>query len=1390
MTNNQIPDETPAPAPDPERPLTKGSLDFPVVGIGASAGGVQTLLRLFENMPSDAGMAFVIVLHLSPKHESIADQVLQRATRMRVIQVTTPTRIEKNCVYLISPSNNLSMEDGHLCVTHVDRLPGRPVTIDLFFRSLAEAHGERAISIILSGSGSDGSVGIGRIKEFAGITIAQSPEDAEYEDMPRNAIATGMVDIVLPIVDIPQKLIELWTNMRAIELPQSAQGGTVFLAGVGEHTASPAERALHAILTTLHTRTGHDFHHYKRATVLRRIERRLQVNALPSLPLYERFLDSHPEETSPLLKDMLIGVTNFFRDREAFEAVEREVIPTIVAERALDEPVRVWVPGCSTGEEVYSLAMLLCERQREGNELPAIHLFATDVDQHAIEIARAGNYPESILTDVPPTRLNRFFNHAGSRYVVDKSVREKVLFAPHNLLRDPPFSQVDFVSCRNLLIYMDRTIQREIFQTFHFALKPGGFLFLGSSESADVADDLFVAVDKKNRIYQAKVLTSRLRAAATPFPRLAKGTAHLSAATPSVIERPRMATADLHRRAIEHSAFPSVIVDRDAEVVHMSGEVGRFFHYAGGEPSHNLLKLIHPDLRLELRTALFQATQKGIDSDTRPVRMFSGETTTRVRMKIHPYHDQATGADIVLISFVELEDIALGEGHESDQSGSAAHDSVTVQLEAELHLAKENLQSSIEQSNVSTEELKASNEELQAIVEELRSASEELETSKEELHSVNEELVTVNVELESKVAETAKANDDLENLIASTDIATVFVDRAMHIKRYTAPAVGLFNLIKSDVGRPLLDLTHRLKYPELADDAAAVFSSLQMIEREVETNDGHSFLARLLPYRTADHHIDGAVLTLIDVTSRRQAQLEARTSDDRLKLAALTTDDYGIIVQDMDGVIVSWNKGAERIFGYKEAEVKGNSIEMIFLPADRADGIAQAERAQAASAGRAEDERWHLRRDGSQAYCSGVMTSIDAADFKGYAKIVRDVTDQKGIESQQQLQLKLEREIRLQAEAAIRLKDEFFAVLSHELKNPLNLIHVKAELLTRTPEARGIAVVQEAAEAIRRSVVGQAKIIDDLLDLSRARTGKLALQRGPVDVSVAVQSVVEASAADAAVNGIDLSMSGVGVPVVIRADAVRLEQMLWNLVRNALKFTPHGGRIGISLSRDDDFICIEVADTGQGIAPDFLPKIFDMFSQAEAAGRRDRGGLGIGLSLVKQIAEMHGGRIEAESAGLGKGARFRLWLPESPVLRGPDHPDEPIDSSALMELKILLIDDSLESLEAFRTLLELEGAHVHAEASATRALAAATNDDFDLILSDIGMPEMDGYEFIEALRRLPKMVAVPAIALTGFGRAQDAERALRAGFNAHLAKPVSLPVLLNAIDRIKGSKLE
>jgi two-component system CheB/CheR fusion protein len=1354
-----------------------------VVGIGASSGGIQALLRFFENMPRDVGMAFVIVLHLSPKYESRVDEILQRTTKMRVMQVTAPTIIEKNCVYLIPPANNLSMIDGSLHVTHAQRPHGRPEAIDLFFRSLAEAHGMRAISIVLSGTGSDGAVGISRIKECAGVTIAQSPEDAEYDEMPRSALATGMVDITLPVADMPQKLIELWNNARVIALPKAEDGQP---SAVAEDDSDTAERALHGILKTLKAQTGHDFHHYKRATILRRIERRLQVNAIADLPAYQSFLDTHREETPALLKDFLIGVTNFFRDREAFEALEREVVPKLLANRSEDEKIRGWIVGCSTGEEVYSLGMILNESRSDPQTMAGLQLFATDIDERAVQFARSATYPEAILTDVPPARLNRFFLKTRGRYVIGKPLRDQVLFASHNILRDPPFSQLDLISCRNLLIYLDRVVQRQILQTFHFSLRPGGYLFLGSAESAEIADDLFAPVDKKNRIYRARVLSSHRQTRTLPsvFTQIPSATP-FNAGTPAP-SRTRAALVGLHQRVLEHHAPPYVIVDRDAHIVHASEEAGRFLRYVGGEPTHHLLTLINPDLRVELRAALFQAVQQGDNVDVRRVRFSRGDTPSYVDIAVRPYRDNAEDLDVVLVTFTESQnhvEPGLTDG------GQKTRDPLVTQLEGELHLTKGQLQASIEQSSLSNEELKASNEELQAIVEEMRSTSEELETGKEELQSVNEELTTVNGELLSKVEETAKANDDLENLLAATGIATIFVDREMRIKRYSPSSVGLFNLIDSDIGRPLSDLTHRLDYLQLTTDATTSFEQLKLIEREVQTNEGQWFLARLLPYRTADDRIDGAVLTLVDITALRHAQDEVRTSEDRLKLAAQATDDYAIIVQDLDGLIVSWNKGAERVFGYQANEAVGRAVDFIFLPDERAAGIPLAERQRATATGRADDDRWHVRKDGTQIFCRGVVTPISGDNFTGFAKIARDDTDKKGLESQQQMQLTLERAIRAQAEEANRLKDEFFAVLSHELKNPLNLIHVKAELLTRLPAAREIALVREAGDAIQRSVISQAKIIDDLLDLSRVRTGKLALRFEPVDLAAVLRAVVEASLDDAKSNEINLSLTGIEVPFVIQADAVRFEQMLWNMVRNALKFTPRGGRVDLSLARENGFARIEVVDTGRGIAPEFLPKIFDMFSQAEGGGRRDRGGLGIGLSLVKQLAEMHGGRIEAESPGLGMGARFVLWLPERNYSLHEKHGDELLDPSILKGLRILLVDDAPDGLEAFQTLLEVEGALVRAVESGEQALVAAAASDFDLILSDIGMPTMSGYELIAALRKAPRTAKVPAIAITGFGRAQDAMKAVEAGFDAHVGKPVTLQALLNAIKRsLPGNK--
>jgi two-component system CheB/CheR fusion protein len=1359
-------------------------VDFPIVGIGASSGGIQALMRLLQGMPADGGMAFVAVLQLSPSHAGHVDKVLQRSVSMPIVQVFGTTPIEKNTVYLISPSNDLSLADGCLHVAPSDPSRRRPVAIDLFFRSLADAHGARSISIILSGMGSDGAMGIARIKEQNGINIVQDPMDAEYDEMPRNALATGFVDIVLSIERMPARLIELRDNARAMKALHSVDDSPLNEGGIepGDEPAAPNADidVLHALLTILRIRTGHDFRHYKRGTAMRRIERRLQVNGVADLAGYKRFIETHPEETTALLKDMLIGVTNFFRDRKSFDALEQQVVANLFTMRPLDEPVRAWSVGCSTGEEPYSLAMLLSEHRPAQGKFPLIQVFATDVDASAIETARAGVYAGSIVADVSAERLSRFFMKPGGRYQVSKELRQKVVFAIHNILGDPPFSGMDLISCRNLLIYLDRTVQRQVLETFHFALRPGGFLFLGGAESIESASDLFEQVDKRNRIYQSKRVGTR---AVAPLPLI----------RPAIFDIPRRpglgnetpaSLAALRQRVFERYAPPNVTVDRDGAVLHMSDHAGRFLQYVSGEPSRNLLTLVNPELRAELRSALHRVLRDGDSVVARRVRFSRGETPSFVNISARLFKDDDSGEDVIVVFFDEIEnEVTVQQDVPVHDASAAADASKLMDLEHDLHRAQKEMHSSMEDASAFAEELMASNEELQAINEELRSTSEELEAGKEELQSVNGELVTVNLELSDTVAETTKANDDLRNLISSTGIATVFVDREMRIKRYTPPAVALFKLIASDIGRPLLDLTHRLDYPQMAADARAAFDTLTLTEREIRSDRGEWFLARVLPYRTVDDQIDGAVITLIDITARRAAEAAARSSEESLRLAAVTTNDYAIIVLDMDGLIVTWNGGAQRIFGYAESEVRGQPLDLIFLPDDRETRAPLSERQRATQAGRVEDERWHVRSDGTEIYCSGVTTPIESDQFRGYAKIARDVTNKTGIESQKQLALTLERAIRAQSEAANRLKDEFFSVLSHELKNPLNLIHVKAELLTRIPDVRDISSVQDAADAIRRAVAGQAKIIDDLLDLSRVRAGKLALRFAPVEIASVLQGVVAASVADAQAGDIELSVAGADAAVMIHADAERVEQMIWNLVRNALKFTPHGGRVRIALSRQGGFVCVEVADTGQGIDPGFLPRIFEMFSQADGGGRRDRGGLGIGLSLVKQLAELHGGRIEVESAGQGQGASFRLWLPENAPSLPVETPREYVDPGILRGLRVLLVDDSIEALEAFRMLLEMEGAQVRAEPSAEQALEAAAQQEFDVVLSDIGMPTMNGYEMIQQMRKTPRTARLPALALTGFGREQDVTRALAAGFDGHLSKPVSLKGLVAAIAR-------
>ncbi|MFP5393663.1 MAG: PAS domain-containing protein, partial [Gammaproteobacteria bacterium] len=857
--------------------------------------------------------------------------------------------------------------------------------------------------------------------------------------------------------------------------------------------------------------------------------------------------------------------------------------------------------------------------------------------------------------------------------------------------------------------------------------------------------------------------------------------ASMAVAQPRRVETTRPNFASVHQRVLAEHTPPSVLIDHQSNIVHMTAGMGQFLRHVAGEPSRNLVNLVEPELRLELRTALLHAMQTGNSVETRRVRVEQNGRPCFVNMTARPFFDVNTSTDFVLVMFQKVEQITDGQAAGAE---NMHQDAVLSGLEQELDRARTQLQEIIEHSETSNEELKASNEELQAINEELRSATEELETSKEELQSVNEELITVNYELKSKVEETSKVNDDLHNLIASTNLATIFVDRGMRIKRYTPQTCDLFNLIPSDVGRPLNDITHKLDYPGLAQDAASSFEHLRAVEREVASQDGRWFIARLLPYRTGQDRIDGAVLTFIDITKRRQAEERARAGEERMRLVAASTKDYAIITTDKEGRITSFNSGAERIFGYSEEEVLGQPDAIIFTPEDRAARAPENEKLRARTEGRAEDERWHLRKDGSRLYCSGVVTPLHNGEFYGYAKIGRDLTGRLELERKNADRLVHEQSQREQAQSDSAQKDEFLAIMSHELKHPLNLIHMNAELLMRLPVVRNAPQMAKAVSMIRSSAISQAKIINDLLDLSRARTGKMELARDTINLDNLVRDIVDIVAQDNTGAAVSFSADTEAGALLAYADPVRIEQVVWNLLTNALKFTPADGAVQVTLAHEDNCVRLQVRDNGQGIKPEYLHTIFDIFGQGTASIQRGAKGLGIGLALVRQIVELHGGRVQAASDGPGTGACFTVWLPVAAAPAPQQNAHAGHDDMPLSGVRILIIDDSDEGLEAFETLLQMTGAEVRATTDGHRALAILDEQRFDVIISDLAMPQMDGYTLMREIRKRPDCLQIATLAMTGLGRQSDIERALAAGFTGHLSKPIDFDEMIGAIKRL------
>ena len=870
-----------------------------IVGIGASAGGIDALKAFFSHVPIDSGLAYVVILHLSPDHESALAEVLQTSAAIPIAQVRERVRVEPDRVYVIPPNRGLAMEDGHLVTSGITGQEERRAPIDIFFRTLAHSHRERAVCVVLSGTGADGSMGLKHIKECGGLCLAQSPTEAAYGDMPRHAIATGLIDDVLPAAELPARIAAYRQSRFVVELPQ-------------QDPSQAEEHALREIFTLLRVRTGHDFSNYKRTTLLRRLGRRMIVNGQKDLAAYAEYFSEHADEAQALLKDLLISVTNFFRDAGAFAELERSIIPRLFQNKGENDEVRVWVAGCATGEEAYSIAMLLCENMPSPVNAPRVQIFATDIDEWALAKARAGFYTLNDAADVSSKRLARFFVKDAEGYRVCRELREMVLFAAHNAIRQPPFSRLDLVTCRNLLIYMNRPSQQSLVEVFHFALRPGGYLLLGTSESVDGASSLFAVAYKDAHIFQSRAVEPRrappgLSFSAWQIPALAAG-------PPIERARERLAHHELHQRLLEQYAPPSVVVNEEHEVVHLSERAGRYLHIKGGAPSSDLLKLVRPELRLDLRAALSRAVRSRTNVTVPAIPLEIDGETERVDLVVRPvlrHSDSTRGFILVLFEPV----ISAPTSPAVVMEARGPDDALTRQLEEDLAAASVRQRATSEQYELQQEELKASNEELQAINEELRSASEELETGKEELQSLNEELTTVNQELKVKIDELTQANDDIRNLMNSTEIATIFVDRQKLVKLMTPRVRDIFNLEPRDTGRPLADITHRLRYREMLGDVDGVLDTLHTVEREVDSEDDRWYLARLMPYRTYEDHIGGVVLTFVDITARMHADIAVRASEEQFR-RAIEEAPIPVIMHAEDGEVLQISRAWTELTGY------------------------------------------------------------------------------------------------------------------------------------------------------------------------------------------------------------------------------------------------------------------------------------------------------------------------------------------------------------------------------------------------------------------------------------------------------------------------------------------
>jgi two-component system CheB/CheR fusion protein len=1322
-----------------------------VVGIGASAGGLEALERFFDNVPKDSGMAFVVVQHLSPDFKSLMDEILGRRTSIPISPVEDAMVVEPDHIYLIPPKKEMIISGGRLLLSERDRDQELTLPIDVFFRALAQDCGERAIAVVLSGGGSDGSRGIRAVHEAGGLVVIQDMESAQFDGMPRTARDAGVADYVLPPEEMPGILLE--HASRASKAPQPADD-----AGQG----------MNAVYRMLEDEFGIDFTHYKPSTVTRRIERRLQLARVDDIDRYVQKLKGEHEELDVLYRDLLIGVTRFFRDEEAFAVLEKEIFPGLLKSSAPDAPLRLWVAGCATGEEVYSLAILLSELTAESGRL--FKIFATDVHRGSLEVATRGFYTEEAIAAVSAERLKRFFLSRPGGYQVVPDLRQSVVFVHHNVIRDAPFTRMDFVSCRNMLIYLQPPAQEKVLSLFHFALNRGGMMFLGPSESLGHLDHDFETIHKTWRIYR-KYSDSRMpvgpKVSQSAKASAVSGAARTGATSSRALGSPRYSVTQLlgtYDTLLDELMPPSLLVDDRGELVHAFSGATRFLKLRDGRQGLDVFDMVDSELKMVLMGGVQRALREPSALVFQGVRIDGDAYKVTVRR----VQNKNGTNEHVLISFQGMEASPPSVAPESVR-GTLPETEIDLRqvsreqlraLEVELSRTKENLQAT-------TEELETSNEELQAANEELLASNEELQSTNEELQSVNEELYSINAEYQRKIADLTELTNDMDNLLSSTDIGTIFLDRELKIRKFTPQIAESFNLVPGDVGRPIETFTYAVDHPELGEDLKRVLASGERVERELRDRHNRYFFLRILPYR-AKGVVGGVILTLIDVSGLKAAE-DALFHERYLLNSLLFSIPDAIYFKDARARFIRTNPPMAQRLGLTDPREAAGKTGFELPIRDTALAVHEQDEL-VLQTGVAQPYRLErrVRADGAPQWdlVSRLPLTDSASRIVGVIGILRNVTEQKLAEEKIQ--------------DAIRRRDEFLAMLSHELRNPLGAIVSAIALLKAA--SNGAGQNGNVLSILERQSQQMARLLDDLLEVSRVTQDKIELRKEVVDLRAVAKDAADAVRNLLESRGLDLSVEIDPAPLYVDGDAPRLQQIQVNLLNNAAKYTPKGGHVVFQVKREEGQVAIRVSDDGMGIPKNMLDSIFELFVQSSRTLDRSDGGLGVGLTLVRGLVAKHGGTVSARSDGEGRGSEFVVRLPTVAPVRELGSAAVAADGSgspsAGLKLtpgsRIVVIEDNSDSREMLCALLSQIGFECRSSDNGASGLALIDEFKPAAAIVDIGLPGIDGLELARRVRASRQHPDIHLIALTGYGQPSDRESALQAGFDEHLVKPVEL----------------